>query len=79
MVTDFREEAGQSCFAQLGLFKSDLQNMVAVRNFQIAQLKVTTIDTDGQGSNPVSGEVLAAAGFRNGRQSQAAAIQSVTE
>ena len=78
-MTDFGELAGQTTFDQPGFFHGDLQNMMTVRNFQVAQLKITSINALGEGGNPMAGEVLVAAGFGNGLQSYAAPIQPMSE
>ena len=78
-MADFRQLAGQTIFDQTGFFQSHLQNMVAVGNFQMAQLKISTFDALRQCSIPETSEVFVGTRFRDCVKSQAATILSVSK
>ena len=53
--------------------------MVTVRNFQVAQFKISTVDAWRQRRVPEANEVFVGTRFRDGVQPQAPTILSVSE
>jgi hypothetical protein len=67
----------QAAFNKIGFSEVDLQNVVAVGDFQVTQLKIPSIDALRQCGFPEAAKVLVGARLRNGLQPQASTILTV--